>query len=508
MWGDIALAYRDIVPKLPKDLIVLSWGYDARASFDDMIKPFTEIGFRFMVCPGVSCWSQIYPDIDNATVNISNFTRDGARLGAIGMLNTTWDDSGENLFGSNWYPLLWGAECAWKPAIPKDGEDPNKVRDARAETFAEAFDGVFFGMNGDQATRLILGLLLRRGSPGFGAMTDSTFWWDLKRVSRETNRGQYAALVEGSARLAAQALEEQKRKARHNADALDYAAFAARKIEFMGERALAAINVKFADNPDSRVSARDELAQSAKDAPGLRDEYVRLWNLENRPWWLDRNLAKYDKLIAELDVAPDTPVLAPEGTTFSGSIDVSIHAMTDGYIRYTTDGSEPTLDLPIYSGPIHLEKTTVVKARLFRDSRPVGAVATETYRALTLPAKFETALPTYEDCVPANAFDGDESTFFWCSRQANAGETFTVVLDKPAPLKSIRVVTGHPDHPQDFVHEGVVEISTDGSTFSPAAVFKDGIAEGTLGGKDIKAIRIRLTQDNGFWLVIREIEVE
>ena len=35
---------------------------------------------------------------------------DGAAMGAQGMLNTVWDDDGENLSEFNWYGFLWSAD--------------------------------------------------------------------------------------------------------------------------------------------------------------------------------------------------------------------------------------------------------------------------------------------------------------------------------------------------------------------------------------------------------------
>src|SRR4051812_9290050 len=110
MWGDIAAQHPKIVPQLPKDLIVLSWGYGAEQSFDKDIEPFTKLGYQFWVCPGVSNWSRIYPDFATAVINISNYVRDGVRNGTNGMLNTTWDDDGETFFNYHWYPIAWGAE--------------------------------------------------------------------------------------------------------------------------------------------------------------------------------------------------------------------------------------------------------------------------------------------------------------------------------------------------------------------------------------------------------------
>ena len=73
---------------------MLTWGYDARPSFEDQILPFAKAGYDFYVCPGVNGWSRVLPDFGAATTNIQNFVRDGLKLGAVGMLNTAWDDDG------------------------------------------------------------------------------------------------------------------------------------------------------------------------------------------------------------------------------------------------------------------------------------------------------------------------------------------------------------------------------------------------------------------------------
>ncbi len=33
-----------------------------------------------------------------------------------------------------------------------------------------------------------------------------------------------------------------------------------------------------------------------KEIRSIRDAYVELWQRENRPWWLDKNIAKFDAL--------------------------------------------------------------------------------------------------------------------------------------------------------------------------------------------------------------------
>src|SRR5205814_5136520 len=175
MWGDIATQHQDIVPKLPKDLIVLSWGYGAKDSFDNAIEPFQKIGLRFMVCPGVSCWNRIFPDFHTAQINIANYVRDGVKhgggKGAIGMINTSWDDDGENFFSQTWYPFAWGAEVAWNPV-------DNDSREARQTSFDEAFAPVFYGAPDDTITRLLWQLSDLRSNPASGNLEDRLFWRD------------------------------------------------------------------------------------------------------------------------------------------------------------------------------------------------------------------------------------------------------------------------------------------------------------------------------------------
>ena len=58
--------------------------------------------------------------------------RDGQRFGSLGMINTTWDDLGEDLFDMGWYGVLYGAACSWQSG--ESGEQP----------FRNAFDWAFY----------------------------------------------------------------------------------------------------------------------------------------------------------------------------------------------------------------------------------------------------------------------------------------------------------------------------------------------------------------------------
>jgi len=59
--------------------------------------------------------------------------------------------------------------------------------------------------------------------------------------------------------------------------------------------------------------------------------------------------------------------IEPEETLFTGELEVRLSSRTPGVdIRYTLDGSEPTVESPLYAGPLMLEETTRVRGRAFR----------------------------------------------------------------------------------------------------------------------------------------------
>lgn len=61
-----------------------------------------------------------------------------------------------------------------------------------------------------------------------------------------------------------------------------------------------------------------------------------------------------------------TPTMDLEAGFYSGAQTVSIETSDEnGILRYTTDGNEPTQFSTVYSGPITIDKTTVIKARTY-----------------------------------------------------------------------------------------------------------------------------------------------
>ncbi|MGC8865258.1 MAG: GH92 family glycosyl hydrolase [Bacteroidales bacterium] len=63
------------------------------------------------------------------------------------------------------------------------------------------------------------------------------------------------------------------------------------------------------------------------------------------------------------EVIPAVPVVQPNDSLFTGKISVSIlHPDPQVKIHFTTDGSEPGLESPLYRRPIEIEKNTLIRA--------------------------------------------------------------------------------------------------------------------------------------------------
>ncbi len=309
MWGDIIIRHPKHLATIPKDTIVLSWGYHAAPTFDAAITPFSKSGYEFFVCPGVSCWSRILPDFGVAVTNIHNYVRDGAKHGALGMLNTTWDDDGENFFTANWHGVAWGAECAWNASTT-----PYKA-------FSRRIGAVLFGEPGDHFGRAIDLLAKTHRLAGYDSMLDRRFWKiesGKLPIDERSARKRAESLLE-IVRPALAHLREAKAQARVNADWLDYFIFGAERMALMATRVLDYLDAARAYEaagqavPPSKSALQraERLVRKIRDDhASLKRQYIALWHRENKPYaldWVTRRfdgtIGRYDKMLAALQAA-------------------------------------------------------------------------------------------------------------------------------------------------------------------------------------------------------------
>ena len=301
-WGDIALRHPELIGNIPKDLIVMNWEYGAREDFGPLIKPFKDAGLQQFVCPGVQNWNQIFPNLETAKKNIVNFVRDGQTAGAMGMMNTSWDDDGETLFEMTWYGIVLGAAASWQNA-PLD-----------VKKFDDDFDWAFFRNDGDHFIKALLTLGSVNGLLGIGASNEQ-FWRDpfnanfqLQARTLNTQLKQMRIAVEETDEL----LLRNESRARRNRAMVSAMRLAAQRFDHLGRRMQ--VMEKFSHEywdaylnlGDRRKTGRlrnywgsiyNNLREMAEELSILKQKYRRLWLAENRPYWLDSVLARYDQAI-------------------------------------------------------------------------------------------------------------------------------------------------------------------------------------------------------------------
>ncbi|MFP5262766.1 MAG: beta-N-acetylhexosaminidase [Blastocatellia bacterium] len=304
-WGDIAVKYPELLGILPKDVIAVAWSYGASPRFDDLLKPYKDAGLELFVSPGANNWNLIFPNLDVAFINIKNFVRDGQKYGALGMLNTTWDDDGEALFAMTWPAIAFGAACSWQRG------------ESSIESFKARYDWAFYRNEDDSFRRAIQNLSLAHSllqDAKAGNAHDDSFWSDpfSEPGARYAQKALPAAReLRLAAERALESLYRNRAKARMNQDTLDFLIFAALRLDLLGMKIqfAAEINKYYWDaylnmSDQSRVT-RDlrEIVgvnarlQDLRDATTrLRGLYSDLWLRENRPYWLGNVQVRYDNL--------------------------------------------------------------------------------------------------------------------------------------------------------------------------------------------------------------------
>ncbi len=304
-WGDIAVKYPQLLSILPKDMIAVPWDYDAKPSYESIIKPYRDAGLRVVVAPGANNWNQVWPNLDVAFVNIRNFVRDGQKLGAMGMLNTTWNDDGESIYGMAWPALIFGAAAGWQ------------ANESDVDTFKGSYDWAFYRNNSSTFRDVIENL--DRGHQALDgikvdAETDDLFWVDpftpdgaklmqkLLPAAREMRLGAEHALL---------ALDQSSNQAHVNQSTLSDMMLAAWRWDTLGMKIqytqeinnfywdafLHPTDAERVGNDLEEITAINARLEDLRDATTrLREMYRVAWLQEYAPYWLDNVLVRYDTL--------------------------------------------------------------------------------------------------------------------------------------------------------------------------------------------------------------------
>jgi hypothetical protein len=301
MWGDIALRHPDIIERIPKDVIIGTWTYDPQESYDSYIDPFRKAGLDVLVTPGVLNSGRIMPDFRQSFGNICGFVRDGLRGGALGVLNSVWDDGGSALFARDWYGVAYGADQGWHSS-PAD------------TTFDYRFEMALYGPGGRGFARAIRGFLELADLAPTDGLNEKALWQSVvpeRGTKIAVNPADWDRVLEIAdnvdGNLAALAPAEHLQDIEvYRFTASQYRTMARlRLLMIAAARSYSDACVLQRSAPQearaSALRALDLVAGVRRDVTAVRDWHVSLWFRENRAYALDRLVDAYDEHITALE---------------------------------------------------------------------------------------------------------------------------------------------------------------------------------------------------------------
>jgi hypothetical protein len=298
IYGDIILSHPAILGKIPLDIVIVDWHYNAAKNYPS-VAAFHKEGFEVVVSPGVSNWNCLYPGYESALVNIENLTRVGFENGALGSVNSSWGDDGAGVLRQlNLWGYAFGGACAWNP-LEVD-------RQALERTFWKQFLAVDEPEPFIEANRLLASL-----GRGFSLLD----WWRNPCLGISTRgltgkKGDPARLGQDLARDMGRARELLSKAAdtpRANLWFVELLDFTARCGEWLGQKFIWQAETTSirsgAFSSEKAEKLADQAAKLRRDFSTLRDSFSSLWLKYNRPEGLENNLRLFDRQLAFWDIA-------------------------------------------------------------------------------------------------------------------------------------------------------------------------------------------------------------
>lgn len=218
--------------------------------------------------------------------------------------------------------------------------------------------------------------------------------------------------------------------------------------------------------------------------------FGQLKNFNNTPEMNDGNY-----LVFKEGPAVATPVFTPDGGGFMGETDVTITCATDGNaIYYTLDNTTPSKSSTPYTGAIHLDATTTIKAIAYIGEE--SSLIVEKTFTLTDP---KTVAEAYDELVSADlenvAVEGivydlsisSGNATYWISDDGNAGAKVLEVF-KGKGIGGADVAVGDIREGDKVIVFGTLTIYTGGS--EDVKEFKQGSRLLSLTRKTVESVAV------------------
>ncbi len=294
MWGDIALQHEEVLDMLPKDVIYLTWEYGDKKSFDPWIKPFTERGLEFMVCPGILNSYRMFPDMTMAKANIKGFLEQGKLNGSTGAFTTIWDDGGTYLFAGDWYGVYVAAEKSWN------------VSTSYENSFDQRFSLAAYNSKDNNYVKALFKLMELRGMELTYNLNDQLWYQKILPDSGKQLILNNSSTAKATEILNAATAYVNAAKGTRNLSDIDALKYAIGQYKLIIDTrvAIADIVKKYAE---AAISANADkikglLQESIDAANTLQKRYAthaewfrKSWLSENQLYWLDKTMEPYNK---------------------------------------------------------------------------------------------------------------------------------------------------------------------------------------------------------------------
>jgi hypothetical protein len=130
-------------------------------------------------------------------------------------------------------------------------------------------------------------------------------------------------------------------------------------------------------------------------------------------------------------------------------------------------------------------------------------------------AQLFTTMPSARTMRPELAMDGNEGTTFKSYYNMSEGDDFMILLSRPIPVTSIRVITGDSEG-QDTLTNGFIETKADASDMfanfgyvKGASFDNQGVSTTNMNNGLVQAIRVRVNENSSApTLIIKEIKID
>ena len=360
MWSDIIANYPEIKNKIPKDIILVPWAYDDASNFNKMLEPIAAAGFEFWVAPGVSNWLNLYPNQEVAKNNIYNLIRDGYQYGAKGVLNTSWDDDGYALFGNNWQGFIWGADLSWNAPLP------NTVSNERWSNFLASYDLQFWGI---PMSKYALQFAKLHQGKAKKTLHNATFFeplfpLHLEYIGSEVEIASAQALAELA--LIYKKVDSLLIYVKSKNCGGDNLKYAMKETQFSLEKNLFRSHyASFVLNQYPKAILLQELDQLKQKLLNLKQDFSYLYLQENRNWWLQNNLNKFDKTLSDLNQLPNHCIITASEKISNKGREYKISApLSNEPIYYCLGKCMPSLDSKIYKKPFYSKENIQINCAI------------------------------------------------------------------------------------------------------------------------------------------------